>query len=99
MKTSIASQSRRISQAVRKSTNPSAAVLNTSVASRGSIGGDIEFAETAAIGIERDGGASREIEVEFAVARVEDRAVMIAGEFERGDEFGERSSRWSNESE
>ena len=59
MKRSIASQLRSTSQAARKSTNPNAAVLKTSVASRGSIGG-VAFAETRRSESTRDSGQTRD---------------------------------------
>ena len=61
MVSSVSSQLRSTSQAARKSKNPNAAEPKIDAASQGSIGGEIEFAETAASGIERDVGAVREI--------------------------------------
>ena len=62
--------------------NPNAAELKIAAASRGSIGGEIEFAETAAIGIEREVGAAREI----GSGAVLEMRIEIGGRLEDGGE-------------
>ena len=89
MTRSTAGQLRRVSQAARKSTNPNAAVLKISVASRGSIGGEIEFAETAAREIERDVGGTRDI----GSGGVLEKNFEIDGRFEGEDARGRSRDR------
>ena len=69
MTRSTSAQLRSVSQAARKSGSPNTALLNISAASRGSIGGEIEFAETAVIGIEREIGGVRGIESVTVIAK------------------------------
>ena len=61
MTRSTSLQLRSTSQAARKSTKPNAAVPKISAESRGSIGGETEFAEMAASAVGRVVGGAREI--------------------------------------